>query len=69
MARIVAGESGADGAAARSVPDGGRRGRGHGQGGRGQGRNAHAFKDSHKAAIANHHRKDRALRKTGGPPG
>lgn len=26
------------------------------------------FKDKHKAAIANHHRKDRAFRKMAGPP-
>lgn len=32
-----------------------------------QGRNTHAFKDANKAAIGNHHRKDRALRKMGGP--
>lgn len=30
-------------------------------------RRTHAFKDEHKAAIGNHHRKDRALRKMGGP--
>ncbi|CAL8461773.1 g1304 [Coccomyxa elongata] len=38
-----------------------------GQPGRGMGRGSHAFKDKHKAAIANHHRKDRALRKMGPP--
>lgn len=27
----------------------------------------HRHKDTHKAAVANHHRKDRALRKQGGP--
>ncbi len=32
-------------------------------------RRTHAFKDAHKAAIGNHHRKDRALRKMGGPAG
>ena len=45
-------------------------------GGRGRGRalsaeqgnrRTHAFKDANKAAIGNHHRKDRALRKLGGP--
>ena len=40
------------------------RGRG---GAPGQDRGSHAHKDKHKAAIANHHRKDRALRKQGGP--
>ncbi|KAK9909048.1 hypothetical protein WJX75_006462 [Coccomyxa subellipsoidea] len=38
-----------------------------GQPGRGRGRGSNAFKDKHKAAIANHHRKDRALRKMGPP--
>ncbi len=33
----------------------------------GRGRGSHAHKDKHKAAIANHHRKDRALRKMGPP--
>ncbi|KAK9801941.1 hypothetical protein WJX73_008497 [Symbiochloris irregularis] len=31
-------------------------------------RRSHAQKDKHKAAVANHHRKDRAMRKMGGPP-
>lgn len=43
------------------------RGRGRGTGPHPPDRRTHAFKDAHKAAIGNHHRKDRALRKAGGP--
>ncbi|KAK9819644.1 hypothetical protein WJX72_000683 [[Myrmecia] bisecta] len=50
-----------------------RRGRGFHEdsspGPRGAGRGSHAHKDKHKAAIGNHHRKDRALKKMGGPAG
>lgn len=42
---------------------GGGRGRGRGGGGRGEGRSSHAYKDKNKAAIGNHHRKDRATQK------
>jgi len=52
-------------------------GRGHGPGsaprpaegggdGSGRGRGSYAHKDKHKAAVGNHHRKDRALKKAGG---
>ena len=46
------------------------RGRGRGRGGREGPSDVHrarVFKDANKAAIGNHHRKDRALRKMGGP--
>lgn len=54
-------------------PQAATRGRGGGQRGgsqRGGSSNVqrdHRHKDMHKAAVANHHRKDRALRKQGGP--
>jgi hypothetical protein len=54
-------------------PQAATRGRGGGQRGgaqRGGSNNVqrdHCHKDMHKAAVANHHRKDRALRKQGGP--
>ena len=54
-------------------PQAATRGRGGGQKGgaqRGASNNVqrdHRHKDMHKAAVANHHRKDRALRKQGGP--
>ncbi|DBB14004.1 hypothetical protein WJX82_002006 [Trebouxia sp. C0006] len=54
-------------------PQAATRGRGGGQRGgaqRGASNNVqrdHRHKDMHKAAVANHHRKDRALRKQGGP--
>ncbi|KAL0032304.1 hypothetical protein WJX79_003738 [Trebouxia sp. C0005] len=54
-------------------PQAATRGRGGGQRGgaqRGGSNNVqrdHRHKDMHKAAVANHHRKDRALRKQGGP--
>ena len=58
-----AGASGAGGGPGRSAPGGGR-----GQGGRGRGRGgddarAHARKEHNKAAVGNHHRKDRAAHK------
>ena len=44
-------------------------GRGTGDGGTGDtgggGRRGHAWKDQHKGQVANHHRKERAARKTG----
>lgn len=43
---------------------GGRRGGGRG-GGQGGARGDHRFKDQHKSAIANHHRRDRAIAKQG----
>lgn len=48
------------------------RGRGSQRGGNQRGDRSneqrdHRHKDMHKAAVANHHRKDRALRKQGGP--
>lgn len=54
-------------------PQAATRGRGGGQrsgsqrGGSSNVQRDHRHKDMHKAAVANHHRKDRALRKQGGP--
>ncbi|GBF96800.1 hypothetical protein Rsub_09656 [Raphidocelis subcapitata] len=44
---------------------GGGRGGGEGEGEGGGDARRHAYKEAHKSAIANHHRKDRALRKQG----
>eukprot|EP00884_Botryococcus_braunii_P005083 jgi/Botrbrau1/14576/Bobra.0312s0002.1 len=56
------GDAPSDGGQGRGPPEGSR------SGGRGEGRGNFAYKDRHKAAVANHHRKDRALRKFAGPP-
>jgi hypothetical protein len=54
------------GLTAAALPRAGGGGRGGGGGGRGGGRGgSHAFKDKHKAAVGNHHRKDRAASKMG----
>ena len=58
------GEGGSSGGGRGRGGGGGRGGRGGGRGG-GGGRGSFAHKDKNKAAIANHHRKDRAMKKTG----
>lgn len=64
-------EAGEDGEAEEGGEGGGGGGRGQqgGRGstasGRGKGRQGFGFKEAHKSAIGNHHRKDRALRKMG----
>lgn len=67
---IIAGTQDDRGNSGQPADQGRSGGQGMGRGGRkgySDMRQARQFKDMNKAAIGNHHRKDRALKKTGGP--